>query len=134
MLSDQVWWYNIKQFLSYHKNYICKFLKANSWHQKIFYFHLSFWIWKVWKEREKTQKFEYLQNKKTFLDKTNNIFHSFLKGNHLLKNKNLIKNSRHILNSANGILAKLWYYVTAYILKTIYYGKASLKLRLNKSN
>ena len=51
-LSDQIWWYNIKWFLSYSKNCICKFKPANSWH-KLFhfylFFHLSFWIWKIWK-------------------------------------------------------------------------------------
>ena len=56
MLSDQVWWYNIKEFLSYSKNYICKFMQANSWHHKLFYFHLPFWIWKVWKGRETSTK------------------------------------------------------------------------------
>ena len=32
--------YNIKQFLSYFKNYICKFMQANLQH-KLFHFHLS---------------------------------------------------------------------------------------------
>ena len=35
--------------LSYSKNYICKFMQANSWQHKLFHFHLSFWIWKMWK-------------------------------------------------------------------------------------
>ena len=56
ILSDQVWWYNITRFLSYSKNYICKCMQANSWHHKLFYFYLSFWMWKVWKEREKITK------------------------------------------------------------------------------
>ena len=30
ILSDQVSWHNIKWFLSYCKNYICKFMQANS--------------------------------------------------------------------------------------------------------
>ena len=47
---------NVKQFFSYSKNYICKFMQVNSWHHKLFHFHLSFWIWKVWKGREKTTK------------------------------------------------------------------------------
>ena len=55
ILSDQVWWCNVKQFLSYCKNWICKFMQVNSWH-KLFNFHLSFWIWKVWKGREKISK------------------------------------------------------------------------------
>ena len=44
------------------------------------------------------QKFEYLENEKSFLDEIKNIFHSFLKGYHLIKNKNkLMKNSGHKL-------------------------------------
>ena len=58
-------------------------MQANSWHQKLFHFHLSFCIWKVWKRREKLQKFWYLENKKSF---------SFGE-----KNKRLIKNSGHKL-------------------------------------
>ena len=70
ILSDQVWWCNVKQFLSYSKNYICKFMQVNSWH-KLFHFHLSFWIWKVWKGREKTTKIWVTQERKEeslFLD------------------------------------------------------------------
>ena len=52
-LLMEVWWCNIKWFLSYSKNYICKFMQANSWHHKLFHFHLSFWVWKVWKGRWK---------------------------------------------------------------------------------
>ena len=51
-----IWWCNIKWFLSYSKNYICKFMHANSWHHKLFHLHLSFWIWKLWKERGKITK------------------------------------------------------------------------------
>ena len=32
---------------------ICKFIRANSWHHKLFHFHLPCWIWKVWKGRER---------------------------------------------------------------------------------
>ena len=32
---------------------------------------------KCGKEEEKLQKFEYLENEKSFLDETKNIFHSF---------------------------------------------------------
>ena len=56
VLSDQVWWYNIKRFLSYSKNYICKFMQAKLWHHKLFHLHLPFWIWKVSKGREKVRK------------------------------------------------------------------------------
>ena len=90
ILSDQVWWFNVKQFLSYPKNYICKFMEVSSWHHKLFRFHLPFWIWKVWKDK-KSQKSEYLENEKSFLDEVKNIFHGF---------KNLIKNSRQSFNKS----------------------------------
>ena len=77
VLSDEVWWCNIKQFLSYSKNYICKFMQANSWHHKLFHFRLSFWIWKVWKGREKIQKFEYPENRKSFIDEIKTFFTVF---------------------------------------------------------
>ena len=44
ILPDQVWWCNVKLFLSYPKNYICKFMQVISRH-KLFNFHLPFWIW-----------------------------------------------------------------------------------------
>ena len=56
ILSDQVWWCNLKQLLSYSKNYICKFMHVISWHHKLFHFYLSCCIWKVWKGREKIPK------------------------------------------------------------------------------
>ena len=55
ILSDHVWWCNVKQFLSYSKNFICKFMQVSWWH-KLFHFHLSFWIWKLGKGREKVTK------------------------------------------------------------------------------
>ena len=55
----------------------------------------SFESGKCGKEGEKLQKFEYLENGKSFLDKIKNIF-QFLKGYHLVK-KNLIKNGGHEL-------------------------------------
>ena len=58
------------------KNYFCKYMQANSWHHILFHFHLSFWVWEVWKGK-KIQKFEYLQNEKSFLDEIKNIFHRF---------------------------------------------------------
>ena len=52
---------------------------------------MSFWVWKVWKVREKVQKCEYLENGKSFLEETKNIFHSFWTAIIWWKNKNLIK-------------------------------------------
>ena len=37
------------------------------------------------------QKLEYLKNEKSFLDEVKNIFHSFLKGYHLVRNEDWIK-------------------------------------------
>ena len=45
-----------KQFLIYSKIYISKFMQVHPWHHKLFHLHLSFWIWKVWKGREKIIK------------------------------------------------------------------------------
>ena len=50
--SEEVWWYNIRRFLSYSKNCICKFMQTSSWHE-LFHFRLSFWIGEVWKGWEK---------------------------------------------------------------------------------
>ena len=52
---------------------------------------------KCWKEGEKLQKFEYLENEKIFLDEIKNIFHSFWRAIIWWKNKKLIKNSGHKL-------------------------------------
>ena len=46
-------------------------------------FICSFECGKCEKEEEKLQKFEYLENEKSFLDKIKNIFSQFLKGHHL---------------------------------------------------
>ena len=56
ILFDQVWWCNVKQFLSCSENYIGKFMQVNSWHHRLFHFDLSFRIWKVWEGREKITK------------------------------------------------------------------------------
>ena len=99
ILSDQVWWCNMKQFLSYCKNCICKFMQVNSWHHKLFHFHLFFWIWKVLKGREKITKTWISRKWKELFRWNKKHFSQFLKGYHLVryKNKNLIKNSRHKL-------------------------------------
>ena len=52
---------------------------------------------KCGKEGKKSQKIEYLENEKSFLDEIKNIFHSFLRAIIWCKNKKLIKNSGHKL-------------------------------------
>ena len=42
--------------MSYSKNYICRFTQANLWHHKLLHFHLPFWVWKMWKGRERITK------------------------------------------------------------------------------
>ena len=65
ILSNQVWWCNIKWFLSYSKHYTCKFMQANSrWHHKLFHFHLSFCIWKVWRRRKKITRIRISRERK----------------------------------------------------------------------
>ena len=77
MLSDQVWWCNVNQFLNNSKNYICKFMQVNWWHHKLFQSHWSFRIWKVWKGKEKIIKIWKSQERKKLFRLTKNIFHNF---------------------------------------------------------
>ena len=48
---------------------------------------------KCGKEQEKLQKFEYLEDEKSFLGEIKNIFHNFWRAIIWWKNKNLTKNS-----------------------------------------
>ena len=57
VLSQQVWWCNVKQFLNYFKNSICKFMQANLLHHKLFHFNLPFESGKCGKQGRKLQKF-----------------------------------------------------------------------------
>ena len=91
ILSDQVWCCNIKRFLSYSKNYTCKFMQANSWHHKLFHFHLFFWIWKVWKGRGKITKTWISRKRKELFRWNKKHFSQFLKGYHLVKKQNIDK-------------------------------------------
>ena len=52
-------------------------MQVISWHHKLFDFHLPFESGKCGKKGKKSQKFEYLENEKSFLDEIKNIFHSF---------------------------------------------------------
>ena len=97
ILSDQVWWCNIKWLLSYFKNCICKFMQANSWPYKLFHSICPFVSGKCGKDGKKLQKFEYLKNKTSFFDEIKNTFCSFRRAIIWWKNKNLIKNSTHKL-------------------------------------
>ena len=49
-------------------------MQVISWHHKLFHFHLTFWIWNCGKDRKKLQKFEYLENEKSFLDEIKTFF------------------------------------------------------------
>ena len=93
ILSGQIWWCNIKQFLSYSKNDTWKFMQANSRHHKLFHFHSFFWIWKVWKWRGKITKTWISPERKEHFRWNKKHFSQPLKGYHLVKNKNFIKNS-----------------------------------------
>ena len=59
---------NVKQFLSYSKKYICKFIQVSSWHHKLCHTICAFESGKCGKEVKKLQKFVYLENEKSFLD------------------------------------------------------------------
>ena len=52
-------------------------MQVNARHHKLFHFICYFESGKCGKEVKKKQKFEYLENKKSFLDEIKNIFHSF---------------------------------------------------------
>ena len=85
ILPDQVWRFNIKQFLSYSKNCTWKLMQTNSWQHKLFHFHLSFWIWKVWKGRGKITKIWISRERKKLFRWNKNHFSQFLNGYHLVK-------------------------------------------------
>ena len=64
-------------------------MQANSWH-KLFHFHLSFLSWKCGKEGKKLQKYEYLENEKSFFDEIKNTF-QFWKGHHFVEKQKFDK-------------------------------------------
>ena len=75
------------------------------------------------------RKFEYLENKKSFLDEIKNIF-QFLKGYHMVKNKNLVKNSRHKIQVLKKYLFQ-WQYVTSVwniLLYSCFYHYPSIEI------
>ena len=96
-LSDQVWWCNMKWFLSYSKNFICKFIQAKSCIMNYSTSICTFESGKFGKDGKKSQKFEYLEKEKSFLDEIKNIFNSFWRPIIWWKNKNLIENRGHKL-------------------------------------
>ena len=65
------------QFLSYSKNYISNLCKPILDIINYSTFICPFESGKCGKEGKKLQKFEYLENEKSFLDEIKNIFHSF---------------------------------------------------------
>ena len=71
--------------MSSSKDYICKFMQANLWHHKLVHFHFPFWIWKVWKRREKITKIWISSEQKEPFRWNKKIFSKFLKGYHLMK-------------------------------------------------
>ena len=52
-------------------------MQANSWHLCYSTSICPFEFGKSGKEGKKLQKFEYLENEKSFLDEIKNVFHSF---------------------------------------------------------
>ena len=52
-------------------------MQANSWYYNLFLFPFVLLNLESGKEEKKLQKYEYLQNKKSFLDEIKNIVHSF---------------------------------------------------------
>ena len=66
-------------------------MQTNSWYNKLFHFHLSFCIWKVWKGK-KLHKFENLEN-----EKMKNIFIVFEGLSFGEKKKKMTQSSGHKL-------------------------------------
>ena len=99
VLSDHVWWCNIKRFLlSYSKITSANLFKPI--HDIKYSTSIcTFEYGKCGKKEKKLQKFEYLKIEKSFLDEIKSSFHSFWRDIILSKNKNLIKNSGQALNS-----------------------------------
>ena len=60
-------------------------MQANSWHHILFDFHLSFWIWKVCKEREIITEILVFREWKKLFRCNKKHFSQFLKGYHLVK-------------------------------------------------
>ena len=86
----------LKGIIKTFKKVNFKFMQANSWHHKLFHFHLFFWIWKVWKGSGYHKNLN-ISRTKSFLDeikKKNSVFDGLPFGE---KNKNFRKNSGHKL-------------------------------------
>ena len=67
------------------KNYICKFMQIKSWHHKLFYFYLSFCIWKKLKGKEKITKIWISQERKELFRLHKKYLPQFLEGYRLVK-------------------------------------------------
>ena len=67
-ISDQVWWFNVKQLLSYSKNHICKFTQVIDNIINYFTSICPFESGNCGEEEKKLQRFEYLENEQSFLD------------------------------------------------------------------
>ena len=68
-------------------------MQDNLWHHKSFHFHFPFWIWKVWRRREKIKKIWIFRERKELFRWNKKLFYSFWKPIIWWKNQNLIKNS-----------------------------------------
>ena len=99
ILYDQVWWSNIKQFLSCSEIYNWTFMQTNYWCHQLFHIHLSFWIRKVWKGRGKITKSWISRERKELFRWNQKHFSQFLKGYHLVKKHSGHKRSEYLLNS-----------------------------------
>ena len=74
-------------------------------------------------EREKSQKFEYLENEMSFLDEIKNIFHSFKRAIIWRKNKNLIKIAGTSFKMNKSVYIAIIKHLTTFFLRV----KSSLK-------
>ena len=110
------------------KNYICKFMRTKLWHHKLCHFHLPFWIWKVWKGREKITKIWVSREQKELFRWNKKYFLQFLKAYHLMKkqkfDKKIVDTSFKIYELSwllhEDLKTATWYFYSYMIANTCY--------------
>ena len=83
-------------------------MQANSWHHKLFHFHSYFWIWKVWKGREKITKTRISRERKKLFRWNKKHFSQLLKGYHLVKK---CKFNKKIADTSFKVHSVKWAYL-----------------------
>ena len=82
-------------------------------YHKLFHFHLSFWIWKVWKQRKKVTKIWILWQRKELFRWNKRHFSQFLKGHYF------VKNTKQRAEAFNKTLVKLYIWFHCLLLSQV---------------